>query len=203
MKNTRATYRYAKSLLELAKEQGTLEACKTDMETVVSICKDSRELMLLLKSPVVKTDKKQAIFSEIFGSCSSFTMSFIHLITQKKREALLSDIAERFLLVYKESLGIGTAVLTTATSIDEDTRQNVLDFIKKQGINQVDLTEKIDDLHKLAKALLVYETLTGDEIRDLMFKNITPKKLVDTDDNKDTKESTALGSLGLKPKPAI
>ena len=87
MKNTRATYRYAKSLLELAKEQGTLEVCKTDMETVVSICKDSRELMLLLKSPVVKTDKKQAIFSEIFGSCSDLTMSFIQLITQKKREA--------------------------------------------------------------------------------------------------------------------
>ena len=29
------------------------------------------------------------------------------------------------------------------------------------------LTEKIDDLHKLAKALLIYETLSGDEIRDL------------------------------------
>ena len=72
-------------------------------------------------------------------------MGFIQLITQKKREALLFDISERFLLVYKESLGIGTAVLTTATSIDEDTRQNVLDFIKKQGINQVDLTEKIDE----------------------------------------------------------
>ena len=30
------------------------------------------------------------------------------------------------------------------------------------------LTEKIDDLHKLAKALLTYETLTGDEIEDLI-----------------------------------
>ena len=65
------------------------------------------------------------------------------------------------------------------------------------------LTEKIDDLHKLAKALLVYETLTGDEIRDLMFKNITPKKLVDSEENKDNKETSALGSLGLKPKPAL
>ena len=39
------------------------------------------------------------------------------------------------------------------------------------------LTEKTDDLHKLAKALLVCETLTGDEIRDLMLKNIQPKKI--------------------------
>ena len=39
------------------------------------------------------------------------------------------------------------------------------------------LTEKIDDLHKIAKALLVYETLTGDEIRDLILKNIQPAKI--------------------------
>ena len=34
------------------------------------------------------------------------------------------------------------------------------------------LTEKIDDLHKLAKALLIYETLSGDEIRDLILKTL-------------------------------
>lgn len=145
MKNTRATYRYAKSLLELAKEQGKLEACKADMETVVSSCSESRELMLLLKSPVVKTDKKLAILSEVFGDCSELSKGFIQLITKKKREALLFDIAQRFILVYKESLGIESAVLTTATSIDEETRQKVLVFIKKQGVSQVDLTEKIDE----------------------------------------------------------
>ena len=38
------------------------------------------------------------------------------------------------------------------------------------------LTEKIDDLHKLAKALLLYETLTGEEIKDLILENTQPKK---------------------------
>ena len=38
------------------------------------------------------------------------------------------------------------------------------------------LTEKIDDLHKIAKALLVYETLSGDEIRDLIIKDIKPTR---------------------------
>ena len=61
------------------------------------------------------------------------------------------------------------------------------------------LTEKIDDLHKLAKALLTYETLTGAEIEDLINKNVYPKNKEDLkveDDN----ESSALGSMGLKPK---
>ena len=63
------------------------------------------------------------------------------------------------------------------------------------------LEEKIEDLHKLAKALLVYETLSGEEIKDLILKNIQPQRVKDEGDNKE--ESSALGSLGLKPKPAV
>ena len=64
------------------------------------------------------------------------------------------------------------------------------------------LGEKIDDLHKLAKALLIYETLSGEEIRDLILKNIQPKRSKD-EDLTHKEESSALGSLGLKPKPAL
>ena len=65
------------------------------------------------------------------------------------------------------------------------------------------LTEKIDDLHKIAKALLIYETLSGDEIRDLILKNIKPTRSFKDENEDDGKESSALGSLGLKPKPAV
>ena len=37
------------------------------------------------------------------------------------------------------------------------------------------LTEKIDDLHKIAKALITYETLTGEEIENIINKNLYPK----------------------------
>ena len=61
------------------------------------------------------------------------------------------------------------------------------------------LNEKIDDLHKLAKALLTYETLTGEEIEDLINKNIYPKNKEDLK-VEDDDQSSALGSIGLKPK---
>ena len=61
------------------------------------------------------------------------------------------------------------------------------------------LTEKSDDLHKLAKALLTYETLSGEEIENLINKNVYPK---DKEDIKveDNDKGSALSSLGLKPK---
>jgi F-type H+-transporting ATPase subunit delta len=145
MANTRATLRYAKSLFELAKEQNALEACKADMETIISICSASHELSLLLKSPVIKTDKKLSILSEVFTSLSPLSNAFVELITKKKREPLLVQIAQQFMSVYKTSLGIETAIITTAQPLDDQLRAQVLEFIKKQGIQKVELSEKVNE----------------------------------------------------------
>ena len=99
--------------------------------------------------------------------------------------------------------------ITRQQHMSEETAKKVDIEIKKivdQGYQKAKkiLTEKIDDLHKMAKALLIYETLTGDEIKDLIFKNIQPKAPIGNEDqDRDKEESSALGSLGLKPKPAI
>ena len=96
--------------------------------------------------------------------------------------------------------------ITRHQQMSEETAKKVDSEIKKiidAGYKRAKkiLTEKIDDLHKLAKALILYETLTGDEIKDLIFNNKYPKNK--EDEKEDEKEkSSALGSLGLKPKPA-
>ena len=65
------------------------------------------------------------------------------------------------------------------------------------------LSHHLIKFHILKELLLVYETLSGDEIRDLILKNIKPSKSFKEEDEDDGKASSALGSLGLKPKPAI
>ena len=50
--------------------------------------------------------------------------------------------------------------------------------------------------------MLAYETLSGEEIKDLIVKNIQPKRASEKDEQ-DAEPSSALGSLGLKPKPAV
>ena len=84
----------------------------------------------------------------------------------------------------------------TAKKVDAEIRK----FVEKgyERARKV-LSEKIDDLHKLAKALLTYETLTGKEIEDLVNKNIYPAGKQDVKDESDD-QSSALGSIGLKPK---
>ena len=54
-------------------------------------------------------------------------------------------------------------------------------------------------MHKIAKALLTYETLTGEEIENIINKNKYPVNKEDLKTEED-KDSSALGSIGLKPK---
>jgi len=96
--------------------------------------------------------------------------------------------------------------ITRQQHMSEETAKKVDTEVKKlvdEGYEKAKkiLTEKIEDLHKLAKALLVYETLSGEEIKDLLEKNLEPKKQ-DSDDTKDKEPASSLGSMGLKPKPA-
>ena len=107
----------------------------------------------------------------------------------------------------EEEVFLGRSV-TKQQNMSEETAKKIDIEVKKivdKGYERAKkvLTEKIDDLHKIAKALLIYETLSGDEIRDLILKDIKPTRSFKQDENDDGKTSSALGSLGLKPKPAV
>ena len=97
--------------------------------------------------------------------------------------------------------------ITRQENMSEETSKKVDEEVKKivdagyQRAKKI-LTDKLDDLHKLAKALLMYETLSGEEIKDLIFKNTQPQSTNEKDDSQKEK-SSSLGSLGLKPKPAL
>jgi len=146
MKSTRLTSRYAKSLLSLSIEKNSLDKIFSDMNNIKSICSENKDLVLLLKSPVVKTDKKLSILSEIFSSSvSEITMTFINIITYKKREKYLEGIAESFISLYKIYNNIETVTLTTSHPVDEKTKLEVLDFVKKNEKQKVEMNQVIDE----------------------------------------------------------
>jgi ATP-dependent Zn protease len=103
----------------------------------------------------------------------------------------------------EEEVFLGRSVARTQ-NMSEETARKVDAEIRKivdKGYERARkvLTEKIDDLHKLAKALLTYETLSGEEIEDLINKNIYPSNKESLKIEEKDKGS-ALSSMGLKPK---
>jgi F-type H+-transporting ATPase subunit delta len=145
MKQSRSTIRYAKALLQLSIEQKTLEESYNDMALLDGICSQSKELSLLLKSPIIKTDHKLKIFDLLFtNKISKLSMSFLNIIVVKKRESLLQGIAKSFVNLYKTHNNIETATISTVVKISEDLKNKVISYIKTQTNNKVELKEVID-----------------------------------------------------------
>jgi F-type H+-transporting ATPase subunit delta len=145
MTESRVSHRYAKSLIDLSLEKGQLEQVREDMQLVHTSVRDSRELELMLKSPVIKTDKKQEVLKAVFGGkIGVLTTEFIDIITRKRRESELGAIASAFLSRYKKHKQILTAVITTASGLDDKLRSQVMEIVRSKTGSQVELVEQVD-----------------------------------------------------------
>lgn len=145
MIETKVSRRYAKSLLDLAKERGELETLNKDMKLLAHVCEISHDLRVLLHSPIINGDKKLSILKRVFaGKVSELSMSFFDIITRKGREGNLDGIALEFIRLYKEHMGIQTAIVTSAIGLDEQLRNNVYRLIKESLKSEIELIEKVD-----------------------------------------------------------
>jgi F-type H+-transporting ATPase subunit delta len=144
MRETRVASRYAKSLITLAVEKNQLEQVYKDMQLVSEITSGNKELQLLLKSPIVKADKKKAILNKILaGNVSEMTSAFVNIIASKGREYLLMDIAYAFVEQYKKLKGIITAELTTAVQLPEELKKKILALVNPKN-QPVEVVENIN-----------------------------------------------------------
>jgi F-type H+-transporting ATPase subunit delta len=145
MAEIKVAKRYAKSLFDLAQEQGVLDPVNQDMSLLVSVCDANRDLTLLLGNPIINSDKKLAVLTAVFGSkVSKLTMAFIQIITRKGREGFLAGIAREFVAQYKRSKGIATAIVTSAIGLDEKLRSEVYRIVRESLKSEVELIEKVD-----------------------------------------------------------
>jgi len=131
MPNPRLAGRYAKSLIDLAIEKGQLEAVYKDMILLNDMCKNNRELVTVLKSPIIKSEKKEKILEAITkDKISVITATFNKLITAKGREIYLPEIIAAFIQQYKVHEGIYIVKLTTAMPVSEELKNAIVSKIK-------------------------------------------------------------------------
>ncbi|MCI5055841.1 MAG: ATP synthase F1 subunit delta [Flavobacteriales bacterium] len=139
----RASIRYSKALLGLAIEKNSADAVFGDMQHLEDVIESNKDLSMLLKSPIIRGDKKQDILNIIFkGAFSELTTAFIEIIVRKGREALLHQIANGYQKAYKQHNNIVTAEVTTAIKIDEKLKKEIVSKIKSD--KTVEIAEKID-----------------------------------------------------------
>jgi F-type H+-transporting ATPase subunit delta len=111
------------------------------------LCKESRDFLVLLRSPVVKADKKIAIVEAVTkGKINDLTGAFNRLLINKGRESYLPEIITSFIDQYKKQKGIHTIKLTTAVPITEEVKAQFISQVQKQtNMSNIDLKTSVDE----------------------------------------------------------
>ena len=147
MQNPRLAGRYAKSIIDLAVEKGQLDVVYNDMVYLQGICKSSREFVNLLKSPIIKGDKKRQILDIVSkDKVSILTASFNELMIKKGREQYLPEIVNAFIDMYNDIKGIHKVKLTTAQPVSDELKQSIVDkFAATTTLQQIELEAVVNE----------------------------------------------------------
>ncbi len=145
MQNPRLANRYAKSLIDLAVAQNELEAVHGDMLLLQSITRSNADVVALLKSPIIKADKKIKIMGAILdGKISGITSAFIRLVTQKGRESVLAQIAGEFEKQYNTLKGISRVKLTSAAPLDASLLNLIREKVETSAGRKIELETQVN-----------------------------------------------------------
>ncbi|MDP2365116.1 MAG: ATP synthase F1 subunit delta [Ignavibacteria bacterium] len=137
MASSKVAIRYAQSFLDTSIEKNILAKVSEDFELIYHTIGKSGELLRAIKSPVIKSETKKLILSEIFGKIvSKDSIEFINFVINKGREEILPEILEKFDFLKDEHTGVVKVNVITAFdfSIEQRTQlqQKFESFLKKK-----------------------------------------------------------------------
>lgn len=110
-------------------------------------CNTSRDFLSLLRSPVIKADKKLAIVEGIAaGRLTELTAGFLRLTINKGRESNLPEIIAAFVQQYKDHKGIHTVKLTTAVAASDALKEQIISVVQEQtALRNIELEAEVDE----------------------------------------------------------
>ncbi len=84
MKDARAAIRYAKAILNLAKDSNEETVVKEDMLFISNTISENSEFNVMLSSPIVKSSDKINVLNALFGSkVNNITLGFMFKLSKE------------------------------------------------------------------------------------------------------------------------
>ena len=108
---------------------------------------NSRELLLMVKSPIIKADKKWNILDKLFsGKVNELTSKFLHLIINKGREKYLLDITKAFEHQYQQLQQVTPVKITTAVPLNDELLSKIQKTLKESGkVEKTEWEKEVDE----------------------------------------------------------
>jgi F-type H+-transporting ATPase subunit delta len=138
--------RYATALFELARDEKSIDAVKSDLERFEAMLADSPDLTRLVRSPVFSAEVQARALAVVLDKAgiSGIAANFLKVLTANRRLFAVTDVIRAFRALVAKFRGEATADVTVAEQLNDRNLDALKTALKSVTGKDVALNVKVD-----------------------------------------------------------
>ncbi|MFL6557182.1 MAG: F0F1 ATP synthase subunit delta [Bacillus sp. (in: firmicutes)] len=145
MSNSMVAKRYALALFQIAKETQALGVIEEELRVVKEVVQYNPELKAILNSSKLSIEKKKEILKTAFASVNVNVLNTLLILIDRHREDHIVDVANEFLELANNELGIAEAAVYSTRELTDAEREAISTvFAAKIGKKSLKIENIVD-----------------------------------------------------------
>jgi F-type H+-transporting ATPase subunit delta len=135
---------YARSLFEVAREQGKLDVLREQLGQFADALNDNRQLAVFFFSPYFSTTEKQAALAGVLDGADPSFLNFLSLLIENHRMPVIFRVRQQYERLWEEENRMLPVEITSAVALDEKTTEELGRTIGERAGRRVTLSSRVD-----------------------------------------------------------
>ncbi|HTU78952.1 MAG TPA: F0F1 ATP synthase subunit delta [Solirubrobacteraceae bacterium] len=135
---------YGRSLFEVAREQGKLDALREQLAQFADALHERRELAVFFFSPYFSTKEKQQALGGLLDGADAAFVNFLELLIENHRMPVIFRIRDEYERLWEEENRMLPVEITSAIALDEQTTESLGRTIGERTGRKIALATHVD-----------------------------------------------------------
>jgi F-type H+-transporting ATPase subunit delta len=135
---------YARSLFDVAQEQGSLDEIHKQLGQFADAVDESRDLQVFLFSPYFSAQEKKESLGKVLEGADDNLFRFLELLAERHRMPVVFRVRRTFDDMWAEERKRLEVAITSAVDLDEETVETIGKRIEEQTGRDVQLSTYVD-----------------------------------------------------------
>ena len=135
---------YARSLFEIAREQGKLDVLREQLAQFADAVNDNHDLAVFFFSPYFSTKEKQEALGRLLDGADPTFLNFLKLLIENHRMPVIFRIRQEYERLWDEENKTLPVEVTSAIALDEQTTASLARTIGERAGRKVTLAARVD-----------------------------------------------------------
>ncbi len=135
---------YARSLFEVAREQGKLDVLREQLAQLADALRENRDLEVFFFSPYFSTKEKQEALGKLLDGADEVLLNFLNLLIENHRMPVIFHIRRQYEHLWDEENKTLPVEITSAIELDSATTESLGKTIGERAGRKVQLASRVD-----------------------------------------------------------